>query len=74
MMFKRNVRKRPGVLVKERAQKQLARQDPNFKANELVHQRSFKQSARKRPGALAKERLEKQLARQDPNFKAPREN
>ena len=52
MMFKRNVRKRPGVLAKERAQKQLARQDPNFKANELVHQRSCKQSARKRPGAL----------------------
>ena len=59
MMFKRNVRKRPGVLAKEKARKQLARQDPKFKANELVHQRSSKQSARK-----------KQLARQDPNFKA----
>ena len=36
----------PGVLTKERAQKQLARQDPNFKANELVHQRSSKHGAR----------------------------
>ena len=62
-MFKRNVRKRPGVLAKERAQKQLARPDPKFKANELVHQHSSKQSARKRPGTLETERMEKQLAR-----------
>ena len=48
----------------------MARQDPIFKASELVHQRFSKQSARKRPGALAKERMEKRLARQDPNFKA----
>ena len=34
MMFKINVRKRPGVLAKEKAQKQLARQVPNFKAQE----------------------------------------
>ena len=64
------VKHTPGVLAKERTQKQQARQDPNFKANELVHPRSSKQSARKRPGALAKERMEKRLARQDPNFKA----
>ena len=70
MMFKRNVRKRPSVLAKERAQKQMARQDPNFKANELVRQRSSKQSARKREGALAKERVEKRLARQNSKFKA----
>ena len=63
MMLKRNVRKRPGVLAKERTQKQLARQDPSFKANELVHQRSSKQSARKRPGALAKERMEKTIGK-----------
>ena len=62
--------KRPGALAKERMDKRLARQDPNFKAKELVHQRTSKHSARKRPGALAKERMEKQLARQDPNFNA----
>ena len=59
MMFKRNLRKRPHVLAKERAHKKLARQDAKFKANELVHQRSSKQSATKRPGTLEKERTQK---------------
>ena len=63
MMFKRNVRKRPGVLAEERTERKLARQDPKFKANELVHQLSSKQSARKRPGALAKERMEKRIGK-----------
>ena len=38
-MFKRNARKRPGVLAKERAQKQLARQDPKFKARERAEKK-----------------------------------
>ena len=67
---KQSARKRPGALEKERTEKQLARQDFNFKANELVHRRFSKQSARKRPSTLEKERPEKLLARQDPNFKA----
>ena len=70
MMFKRNVRKRPGVLAKEKAQKQLARQDPNFKANELVHQRSSKQLARQDPkfkaNELVHQRSSKQTARKRP--------
>ena len=56
---KQCARKRPGTLEKERTEKQVARQDLNFKANELVHQRSSKQSARKRPGTLEKERTKK---------------
>ena len=33
---KQIARKRPDTLEKERTEKQLARQDPNFKANELA--------------------------------------
>ena len=59
VLLSRVLEKRPGTLEKKRAEKQLARQDLNFKANELVHQRYSKQSARKRPGTLGKERTKK---------------
>ena len=51
---KQSARKRPGALAKVRMEKGLARQDPDFKANELVYQRSYKQSARKKTGCISK--------------------
>ena len=57
-------RQKPGVLEKERADKQKAIQDCDFKVTEVEYQRKSKQNARSNPFVLECERIKKQETRQ----------
>ena len=50
--------------------KRQSRQNPVFKANEIVYQRESKRSARKNPAFKTKERESKQSERRNPVFRA----
>ena len=57
-------KQKPGVLAKERADKQKAIQDSDFKVTEVEYQRKSKQNARSNPFVLESERITKQEIRQ----------